>query len=76
VLGVLFSVVSLYYYMRIVAAMFLVKPREEAATETSYGRVSLGLLGLLSLATLALGLAPAWIVKLAEEAAKGMLPRI
>ena len=29
VIGVLFSVVSLYYYARIVGAMFLVRPQEE-----------------------------------------------
>ncbi len=71
VTGVLFSVVSLFYYARIMAAMFLVKPRETPVS-TDYGIVSIALLALLSLATLAMGVAPQFVLELARSASRGL----
>ena len=55
IVALVFSVVSLFYYMRIVAAMYLAKPREGEAPEVSPGPVYGTLLWLLALGTLALG---------------------
>jgi NADH-quinone oxidoreductase subunit N len=55
VIALIFSVVSLFYYMRIVAAMYLAKPREGEAPEVSPGPLYATLLWLLALGTLALG---------------------
>lgn len=54
VVGVLNSVVSLYYYANIVRAMFLEKPLDE--TRVAASPMLRGLLALLALLTLALGL--------------------
>jgi NADH-quinone oxidoreductase subunit N len=55
VIALVFSVVSLFYYMRIVAAMYLAKPREGEAPEVSPGPVYGTLLWVLALGTLVLG---------------------
>ncbi len=55
VVAVLFTVVSLFYYMRIVAAMFLVKPREGEAPAPATGAVYSAVLWLLAIGTLGLG---------------------
>jgi NADH-quinone oxidoreductase subunit N len=55
VIALLFSVISLFYYMRIVAAMYLAKPADEAAEELSPGPVYGSLLWLLALATIFFG---------------------
>jgi NADH-quinone oxidoreductase subunit N len=58
VAALVFSVVSLFYYMRIVAAMFLAKPRDgEGESLPASGGVSVvAVLWLLAAATLVLGL--------------------
>ena len=56
VIALLFSVVSLFYYMRIVASMYLAKPADEGAGEVSPGLVYGTLLWLLALGTLYLGI--------------------
>ena len=55
VLALVFSVISLFYYMRIVAAMYLAKPREEDAPEVSPGPIYGTLLWFLALGTMAFG---------------------
>ncbi|HLY76129.1 MAG TPA: NADH-quinone oxidoreductase subunit N [Planctomycetota bacterium] len=55
VIALLFSVVSLFYYMRIVAAMYLAKPLDEGADEVSPGLVYGTLLWLLALGTVFFG---------------------
>ncbi len=55
IIALVFSVVSLFYYMRIVAAMYLAKPREGEAPEVSPGPVYGTLLWVLALGTLVLG---------------------
>jgi NADH-quinone oxidoreductase subunit N len=74
VIAVLFSVVSLVYYARIVAAMFLVKPRDESpapATGGAYGT----LIGLLGAATIVWGIAWGWLHDLARAASESILTR-
>jgi NADH-quinone oxidoreductase subunit N len=56
IIALVFSVISLFYYMRIVAAMYLAKPREGEAPEVSPGPVYGTMLWLLALGTLALGI--------------------
>lgn len=57
VIAVVFSVVSLYYYARIIGAMFLVKPREEW-TPVRISWPVYGMLWLLGIATIFWGLFP------------------
>ncbi len=56
VIALLFSVISLFYYMRIAAAMYLAKPADEGAEERSPGPVYGSLLWLLALATVFFGI--------------------
>jgi len=55
VIALLFSVISLFYYMRIAAAMYLAKPADEGAEEVSPGLVYGTLLWLLALGTVFFG---------------------
>jgi NADH-quinone oxidoreductase subunit N len=55
VIALVFSVISLFYYMRIAAAMYLAKPREDESPEVSPGPVYGTLLWLLALGTLVFG---------------------
>jgi NADH-quinone oxidoreductase subunit N len=58
VVALLFSVISLFYYMRIAAAMFLSKPRDEGEEPLPEGSTAVysALLWLLAIATVGLGL--------------------
>jgi NADH-quinone oxidoreductase subunit N len=55
VIALIFSVISLFYYMRIVASMYLAKPADESAEEVSPGPIYGTLLWLLALGTVFLG---------------------
>jgi NADH-quinone oxidoreductase subunit N len=55
VIALIFSVISLFYYMRIAAAMYLSKPADESATEVSPGPIYGTLLWLLALGTIFFG---------------------
>ena len=61
VIGILNSVVSLYYYMRPVREMFLEQPAEDATPVTAE-YWNYGLMGALALATIFLGLYPPPII--------------
>src|SRR5438128_3583818 len=67
VIGLLNSVVSLYYYARVVKVMFLEQPRPEDPP-ISFRLGDLGAVGLLSLATLYLGVRFNWLLERADEA--------
>ena len=56
VIALVFSVISLFYYMRIAAAMYLAKPREGDAPEVAPGPVYGTLLLLLAVGTVVLGI--------------------
>ncbi len=68
VLGVAYAVVALYYYFRIVVAMFMKKPLEEAPLATSFGlRVALGVSLVM---TLLIGIYPEPVITIAREAVR------
>src|SRR6185295_15249469 len=56
IIALVFSVISLFYYMRIAAAMYLAKPREGEAPEVSPGPVYGTLLWALAIGTVVLGI--------------------
>jgi NADH-quinone oxidoreductase subunit N len=69
VIGLVNSVVSLYYYARVVKGMFLDQP--EAGDPRLYFPASaLGAVGLLSVATLYFGVRFAWLVDRVREAGR------
>jgi NADH-quinone oxidoreductase subunit N len=70
ILALLFSVLSLYYYLRIAAAMWLQKGRGEETHEEAPGPVYATLLWTLGLATVSLGI---WWAPLEAFAARAVL---
>ncbi|HXW84364.1 MAG TPA: proton-conducting transporter membrane subunit, partial [Candidatus Binataceae bacterium] len=66
VVGVLNSVVSLYYYMRPVKAMFLDQPAGDEGTVTAESW-NLSLMGALACATIFFGFYWAWIISFATR---------
>jgi NADH-quinone oxidoreductase subunit N len=66
IIGILNSVVSLYYYMRPVKEMFLEQPLGEAAPVTAE-YWNYGLMGILAVATVFLGLYPPPIIAFAAR---------
>ena len=68
VLGVVYSVVALYYYFRIVVVMFMKRPLDEVPLATSFAlRVALGVTLAM---TLAIGIYPQPIIVIAREAVR------
>ncbi|HSV05920.1 MAG TPA: NADH-quinone oxidoreductase subunit N [Candidatus Binatus sp.] len=67
VIGLLNSVVSLYYYARVVKVMFLDQPQAEDPP-ISFRLGDLGAVGLLSLATIYIGVRFNWLLERADEA--------
>jgi NADH-quinone oxidoreductase subunit N len=73
VIGVLFSLVSAYYYLRVIVYMFMKEPEEEI--EQDNGRsidLSLGL-GLAAIAVVVIGIFPGPVLDSAQDAVRGML---
>ena len=66
VIGILNSVVSLYYYLRPVKAMFFEAP-EEGAARCEVEFWNYGLMGLLAIATIVLGLYPQPMIDFANR---------
>jgi NADH-quinone oxidoreductase subunit N len=66
VIGILNSVVSLYYYMRPVRAMFLEAPEQDAPQFNSE-LWNYGLMGVLAIATILLGLYPPPVIAFASR---------
>ena len=66
VIGILNSVVSLYYYMRPVRAMFL-EPPQEGAQQFDAELWNYGLMGVLAIATIVLGLYPPPVIAFASR---------
>jgi NADH-quinone oxidoreductase subunit N len=68
IIAVINSVISAYYYLRVVKVMWFNEP---ASPEKVPSSVALRFaLGLTSLGVLAVGIAPGWLMKIAETAAK------
>lgn len=75
VLGVLFSVVSLYYYAKIVKNMFLEQPdRPLPSPPPSY--LLNGLLWLMALGTVVLGIWWEWLYRITQDAARNLMTRL
>ncbi len=75
VIGVLFSVVSLYYYARVVGAMFLVRPREEAAP-VRLEFSTYFILWAMAVLTIGFGLFPSGPLEWTRMAVDGILTKI
>ena len=75
IIGVLFSVVSLYYYARVVGAMFLVRPREEAPS-VRLPASSYIVLWAMALGTIGFGLFPASLMSAAKRAVEEIWTKI
>ena len=75
VIGVLFSVVSLYYYARVVGAMFLVRPREESPAPALAGSTYV-ILWAMAAGTVAFGLFPSGLIDITKRAVEGILIKI
>ena len=73
VIGVLFSVVALFYYARVIAAMYLQKPDHEGPWLKSHP-LSTAMAWVLAVATIGLGLFPGPLMALAQQATQ-MSPR-
>lgn len=73
VIASLFTVISLFYYARIVAAMFLGKPREGADLVIPAGRTYSVLLWLLAAGTVGFGLLWGPLQEMTRAAAKSIL---
>jgi NADH-quinone oxidoreductase subunit N len=69
VLGLLNSVVSIYYYARVVKTMFLDQPRAEDPV-LRFRTLDLGAIGLLSVATLLLGIRFSWLLERVQQAGR------
>ena len=75
VIGVLFSVVSLYYYARVVGAMFLVKPAGESAT-VRLPASSYIVLWAMAAGTIVFGLFPSGLMDVTKRALQDMITKI
>jgi NADH-quinone oxidoreductase subunit N len=75
IIGVLFSVVSLYYYARVVGAMFLVRPREESASLRLPASMYI-ILWAMAAGTIGFGLFPGGLMDAAKRAVDGILTKI
>jgi len=74
VIAVGFSVISLFYYMRIVASMYLGKVRDTDPTEPVPSGGTYGaLVGVLGAATIVLGVAWGWLQTMTSHAAASIL---
>jgi NADH-quinone oxidoreductase subunit N len=72
VVGVLMSVVSAYYYLRVVVAMYMREPTRDVTWSTPGPAASLALAVSVAL-VLALGIYPAPVLELAHRAAQSLL---
>ena len=72
ILGVINSVVSAYYYVRIIRVMFLQPTRSQAKISTP--PASWAALGLAGAAMLFMGIAPGWVLDLSKLAVGPLVP--
>ena len=75
IIGVLFSVVSLYYYARVVGAMFLVAPRESLPSVRLPASLYI-VLWSMAAGTIGFGLFPTGLIEAAQKAVGGILTKI
>ena len=73
VAGVINSTLSAYYYLRVVKVMYVSQVDSEDATQITIAKAPLLALSIASLGTLALGIFPGPLIKIAEKAASVLL---
>ncbi len=69
IVAVVFSVISAYFYLRIIMYMYMKEPKVEVATSQSGTLVAA--LGVTTVAVLVIGVFPSFLVKLAKAALSG-----
>ena len=67
VIGVLNTLISVYYYLRLVVNMYMQK--EEGALIPSYNMLAIGLVGLMALLMIVLGIIPGYLLEITANAA-------
>ncbi|MDA0745804.1 MAG: NADH-quinone oxidoreductase subunit N [bacterium] len=72
VIGVLNSLISVYFYLGVVVSMYMKKPTEEATAFTLSGFARVALV-ITSVATLYIGLAPTRFLQLAQETVSSLM---
>lgn len=72
IIAVVNSVVSAYYYLRVVHYMYFTAPVDDVQSEY-YSQLTLGALFVCLFATIIMGLFPNWIIVLAKSALIGIL---
>lgn len=72
VIGVLNSLVSVYFYLGVVVTMYMKNPAEDAQP-VAVGPSAKFATGLAAIATLAIGIAPSWCLDLARETVASVL---
>ncbi len=68
IIAVINSVLSAYYYLRVIHFMYFVSPREKEEKERSYSILALTGLYICFAGTLFMGMFPNWIIELARKA--------
>ena len=67
VIGVLNTLISIYYYLRLVVNMYMQK--EERTIIPSYGMVLTGLISIMAILMIVLGIIPGYLLEIAAKAA-------
>jgi len=67
IIGVINTLISVYYYLRLVVNMYMQK--EEGALITSYNMLAIGLIGLMALLMIILGIMPSYLLEITADAA-------
>jgi NADH-quinone oxidoreductase subunit N len=66
VIGVLNTLISIYYYLRLVINMYM--QEEERALIPSFNMLTIGLIGLMAIMMVVLGIIPGYLLEIAAEA--------
>ncbi len=72
ILGVLNSAVSVYYYLRVIVAMYFIEPSEPAPATVPVGVMLGGVLAACAIAVVALGVFPDSVIDLASVATQSI----
>ena len=67
VIGVINTLISIYYYLRLVVNMYMQK--EEGALIPSYNMLAISFIGLMAIMLIILGITPGYLLEIAAKAA-------
>jgi NADH-quinone oxidoreductase subunit N len=73
IIGILASIISVYYYLRVVYYLYMKEPSEEAAVATSAGVFAVGALMIVVAGILIIGIYPSPLFQAAGNAARMLL---